>query len=105
MPLYRAPAVTPVQAPAMRSRPVKAGTLLATRTSMVKILLDQSEPRHVTYIEVDLELCLRGSTTRIARCICEWRGPERGSIELAADDALTHERSNFWITRKPGELS
>jgi hypothetical protein len=31
--------------------------------------------------------------------------PGAGALELAADDALTHEKSDYWITKKPSCLS
>jgi hypothetical protein len=48
--------------------------------------------RHLAYVEPDLESMRRGGSTRMAACICGWRGPQRGSLEMATDDALTHER-------------
>jgi len=37
----------------------------------------------------------------MARCLlCDWKGPERGTLELAVDDALLHERSEFEIVRR-----
>jgi len=48
--------------------------------------------RHVAYVEVDPWSINRGGTTRTAACVCGWRGPERCTLDLAADDALTHER-------------
>ena len=56
--------------------------------------------RHIACIEVDLESLHRGGSTRTAVCTCSWRGPERGSLELAADDALLHEQSEFEVHRK-----
>lgn len=47
---------------------------------------------HVTSVVVDLESVRRGGTTRTAACACGWTGPQRGTMELAADDALSHER-------------
>ncbi len=50
--------------------------------------------RHLAYVEVDLESISHRGSTRTATCGCGWRGPERGTLELAADDALTHERTS-----------
>jgi len=55
---------------------------------------------HVASIEIDQWSLRRGGTTRKAVCICGWRGPERGTVELAADDALLHEKSEFAVQRK-----
>ena len=50
--------------------------------------------RHAAYIEHDLEPLRRGGLcSRTALCVCGWRGPQRATLELAADDALMHERS------------
>jgi len=49
--------------------------------------------RHLAYVEADLESFRRGGSTRTAVCLCGWRGPQRGTLELVTDDALTHERS------------
>ncbi|HSX22564.1 MAG TPA: hypothetical protein VLE97_07310 [Gaiellaceae bacterium] len=48
--------------------------------------------RHVARVEIDLESYRRGGSCRTAACACGWRGPERGTLELAADDAIGHER-------------
>jgi len=48
--------------------------------------------QHLAYVEVDLESIDRGGSTRIAACLCGWKGPQRATLELAADDALTHGR-------------
>lgn len=56
--------------------------------------------RHVAYIEADLVSLRRGGTTRTAICTCRWRGPARGTLELAADDALVHERSDHAVVRR-----
>ena len=50
--------------------------------------------RHIAYVDVDLESIARGGSTRTAACRCGWRGPERATLDLAADDALTHERNS-----------
>lgn len=47
--------------------------------------------RHITSIMLDAESFQRGGSTRIAQCVCGWNGPERGTMQLAADDALEHE--------------
>jgi hypothetical protein len=49
--------------------------------------------RHYAYIEAAFDSIRRGGSTRIAACFCGWRGPERGTLELAADDALMHEKA------------
>lgn len=46
---------------------------------------------HICYIDMDAADARRGGTTRIAKCICGWVGPERGTFDLAADDAKQHE--------------
>jgi hypothetical protein len=48
--------------------------------------------RHLAYVEADFESMRRGGSCRTAACLCGWRGPERATLDLAADDALTHER-------------
>jgi hypothetical protein len=50
--------------------------------------------RHLAYVDVDLESIARGGSTRTAACRCGWRGPQRATLELATDDALTHERTS-----------
>lgn len=55
--------------------------------------------RHITCVNFDLESVARGGSTRRATCICGWHGPERGTIELAADDALMHEGSEMHVVR------
>ncbi len=54
--------------------------------------------KHFASIETDLESVRRGGSTRTALCTCGWRGPQRATIELAADDALIHERSGAQAT-------
>lgn len=49
---------------------------------------------HLVSVEYDPIDLRRGGTTRRAECTCGWRGPERGTFTLAADDAATHETSN-----------
>ena len=56
--------------------------------------------RHLAYIEADFESLRRGGSCRTATCICGWKGPQRGTLELAADDALTHERSHVVVDRR-----
>jgi hypothetical protein len=56
--------------------------------------------RHVARVEIDLESFSRGGSSRTATCSCGWRGPDRGTLELAADDALLHERSEFTVQRR-----
>jgi hypothetical protein len=56
--------------------------------------------RHVASVEIDLESIRRGGSCRTATCTCGWRGPERSSLELAVDDALIHEQSDFAVQRK-----
>jgi hypothetical protein len=51
---------------------------------------------HVTAI-----LRIYPSTTRMANCHCGWNGPQRATIELAADDALIHEESDHHVVKKP----
>lgn len=64
---------------------------------------DEELARHCSYIEPDPESLLRGGSSRTATCICGWRGPHRGTLELAADDALTHERSDMHVVTKLDE--
>ena len=47
--------------------------------------------RHVTGVRVHEDSVDRGGSTRNAECVCGWCGPERGTMELAADDAVAHE--------------
>ena len=54
-------------------------------------------PRCLAYIEADFESLRRGGSCRTAVCRCGWKGPQRGSLELAADDALLHERSDMHL--------
>jgi hypothetical protein len=56
--------------------------------------------RHVAYVEAVSESLRRGGSTRIAACLCGWRGPERAPLELAVDDALMHEQSDMWVTKR-----
>lgn len=44
---------------------------------------------------IDPLSALRGTSTgRRAVCIiCSWYGPERGTMKLASDDAISHERN------------
>lgn len=48
--------------------------------------------RHVTGVGVDFKSVRRGGSTRTASCICGWRGVQRATMEMAADDAVIHER-------------
>lgn len=57
-----------------------------------------SLPRHLAYIEADFESWRRGGSCRAAVCLCGWRGPQRATLELAADDALVHERSDMHVS-------
>lgn len=50
--------------------------------------------KHLTYIEADWGSFQRGGSTRTAVCLCSWRGPQRGTLEMVFDDAATHERWN-----------
>lgn len=56
--------------------------------------------RHIASIEADAESLQRGGSCRSAQCTCGWNGPQRSSLELAADDALEHEGSNMWLTTR-----
>ncbi len=47
--------------------------------------------RHIAHIKVHKESLRRGGSCRIAVCICGWHGPQRATLEMAADDALIHE--------------
>ncbi len=47
---------------------------------------------HIAYVAVDLGSVRRGGLCRTATCVCGWKGPGRSTLELAADDALSHER-------------
>lgn len=51
-----------------------------------------SQTRHVAHVESDPESFRRGGSTRTAVCSCGWRGPQRATIEVVADDAVEHER-------------
>lgn len=53
---------------------------------------DQHISTHLAYVEADLESFCRGGTCRVAICFCGWREPQRGTLALAADDALALER-------------
>lgn len=46
---------------------------------------------HIASIAVDLESVRRGGSCRTAVCTCGWVGPERATLEMAADDAMEHE--------------
>lgn len=56
--------------------------------------------RCLAHIEIHLESVRRGGSTRTAACTCGWRGPQRGTLELAVDDALLHERSDYQIVQR-----
>jgi|SRR6185436_9033230 len=47
--------------------------------------------RHVTRIDLDLESVRRGGSGRFAACTCEWHGPDRATLAMAADDTMIHE--------------
>lgn len=49
---------------------------------------------HLVYIEADFDSFRRGGSSREAVCVCGWRGPQRGTLELVVDDALEHERES-----------
>ena len=53
--------------------------------------------RHLAYVEADFESMRRGGSCRTASCLCGWKGPQRGTLELAADDALMHEGSDMHV--------
>lgn len=57
--------------------------------------------RHIASIEADAESLRRGGSTRTAICVCDWRGPQRATLELAADDAFIHEGSTAQIDVAP----
>lgn len=57
--------------------------------------------RHIAYIENDTESLHRGGSCRTATCVCGWKGPQRSTLELAADDALIHEGSDMHVVAKP----
>ena len=56
--------------------------------------------RHLAYVEPDFESMHRGGSCRTAVCLCGWKGPERGTLELAVDDALIHEGSGMHVTER-----
>jgi hypothetical protein len=60
----------------------------------------RANARHLAYVEADFESLRRGGSTRTARCLCGWRGPQRATLELAVDDALMHEQSDMWVTAR-----
>lgn len=51
--------------------------------------------RHVSSVINDAESFRRGGSTRIAACTCGWIGPQRSTMELAADDAIEHEKESY----------
>jgi hypothetical protein len=59
--------------------------------------------RHLVHIASDAESLRRGGSTRTAVCRCGWRGPQRATLELAADDALIHEDSPMAVMTPPGD--
>ncbi len=70
------------------------GTILAGGREVGRYLIvpgSERPERHVTGVQVIEESVRRGGSTRNAVCICGWRGPDRGTMTLAADDAETHE--------------
>jgi uncharacterized short protein YbdD (DUF466 family) len=58
---------------------------------------EDNSVRHLAYVEADFESLRRGGACRTAVCLCGWKGPQRVTLELAADDALLHERSDMCI--------
>ena len=46
---------------------------------------------HYAWIDPDYISISRGGSIRTAACSCGWKGPERGTLKMAADDSLTHE--------------
>lgn len=56
------------------------------------------DTRHLAYVEADFESLRRGGSCRTATCLCGWKGPQRATLELAADDALMHERSGATLS-------
>lgn len=62
--------------------------------------LELPATRHIAYVAPDIESRRRGGSCRTAACLCGWKGPDRVSLELAAEDALEHEGSEFWLVRK-----
>jgi hypothetical protein len=64
-----------------------------------KDLVSNEHTRHLAYVEADFESIGRGGSTRTATCLCGWKGPQRATLELAADDALMHERTNIPVDR------
>lgn len=67
--------------------------IVASASAQTAVALDHAG--HLAFVEPDLQSIRRGGTTRKAACVCGWRGPERGTLELAVDDALNHERLNL----------
>jgi hypothetical protein len=55
---------------------------------------------HVTGIAVVADSVRRGGTTRRAICACGWHGPQRGTMVMAADDAIRHERDGERVAPK-----
>lgn len=49
-------------------------------------------PKHLAHVEPISASYRRGGSSRTARCTCGWKGPERATLDLAADDAISHER-------------
>ncbi|HSN25112.1 MAG TPA: hypothetical protein VLT45_02470 [Kofleriaceae bacterium] len=56
--------------------------------------------RHIAYVDPIVESTSRGGTSRVGACSCGWRGPERSTLELAADDALQHEGSGMHVVQR-----
>ena len=56
--------------------------------------------RHVTGVQVLAQRWRPASTSRRALCSCGWKGPQRGTMELAADDALLHEQSEYCVSKR-----
>ena len=49
---------------------------------------------HLAFIAIDMASVRRGGSSRKARCICGWSGPERGTLEIVTDDATQHEKES-----------
>lgn len=93
---------SPMNAPSPTPSVLPTCARLGVR-SQVEIAVAAADPecdrprRHLAYIEADAESLRRGGSTRTAVCTCGWRGPQRGTLELVVDDALTHEGSDMHV--------
>ncbi len=67
--------------------------------------MTETLPHHIAYIALDHESRRRGGSTRIGQCTCGWIGPERSTLELAVDDVLQHERSEFAVVQQPDPVT